>query len=1191
MVNLILPCFLVCSSISLAQQPDSMNGLPLVFSDDFESGRDRWEVTDEVSWTHRDVDGNHVFGINRRNSDYKPAVRSPFHIALVKELKVGDFVMTFRVRSTNDTGNHRDCCVFFGHQDAQNFYYVHLGAKPDPVAGQIMIVNDEPRVAITSNTRETPWTDDWHEVKVVRDSAAGTIEVYFDDMEKPHMAVKDETFGTGRIGIGSFDDMNDFDDVRIYGRPAKFAEQTPKGPWERWIEGEMPFFSCVVDSRGTRAPRALVFPLGQDVYLAWDVDLLRVAAVWQAAGEPFRNASMSVNSYPYMLKKVGMGQKSLPTPIGDLWFGSGIHPGVHRYPNVSPDNRGIRDLTWQAWEGTRDPRVIKSKEPPSGKGSLPHGLMDVDVTEVADHYLMNFEGWLDVPETGDYTFGLVADDRANLFINDERVVGNGPDSPATIHLEAGEHPIRVDFTEFAGGQSLLATWSGPGFENHLLSVPADMRDPRPLQPNEKEVGRGGLDPQLARFLGVDLKDGGAIEYEVGDTRCREQFRLTKEGVERQIEVAPHDQTIDLLVSTRAADPAKFEVRGAGTLQRMGFNLVCRIPASETTGKTTILFKPEAAIKPAPAPSVAKRRWPESVRIPLPNSPTESALNVEQIPLPIENPWDRAVRGAGIDFFPDGRLAMVTFDGDVWLADGLKPGSKEIVWSRFTSGLHEPQGLRVRDGELFVFDRNGIWQLVDRDENGEADYHELFCSQIVQTAETREYASAIEVEADGSFLVCKPAQNASSNASGSILRISPDGKTVTEVARGLRQPFLGHDPKTGAIGVSDQQGNWVPSTPVIFAQQGAFYGHPGIEADNQRPVTPPLTWIPHQTCASSTSLVWMRGTQMGGLNDHAVLLSYHPPKLFAVHTDIDDVISQGGVTELPVSLNAPLLKGAVNPADGLLYLTGFQIWGTSATEVSWFGRIRPDTSRTWTVPASARVEQRGILLTFDSPLSESASATESYGVRRWNYQRTKAYGSPNLKLDGTPGTEDLVVASAKLSNDKRSVFLGIPNMREVMQLEVSYDLAAADETPISHQTFLTAHLLRNVDLTQLGFADNEVDLTSEGVVIAKAPMTPTAEKGQLLYTQLGCVACHSIDGTMEGKSGPTWKNLFGLKRKIVGSGETVTADEAWLRESILNPAAKIAEGAVTGEAGMPIYEGVLNEEQLESLVLYIRSLGG
>jgi len=211
-MGLVFPC--------INQAKDRLGAnLPLVFEEDFEKGRNRWETTDEKSWTHREVGGNHVFGINRRKSDYKPGVRSPYHIALISGVKVADFLITFRVRSTKDTGNHRDCCVFFNYQDPQNFYYVHLGARPDPHSGQIMIVKNDPRKALTENKNKTPWKNEtWHQVKLVRDTVKGTIEVYFDDMKNPHMKVVDKTFGRGRIGIGSFDDMNDFDDIKLRGR-------------------------------------------------------------------------------------------------------------------------------------------------------------------------------------------------------------------------------------------------------------------------------------------------------------------------------------------------------------------------------------------------------------------------------------------------------------------------------------------------------------------------------------------------------------------------------------------------------------------------------------------------------------------------------------------------------------------------------------------------------------------------------------------------------------------------------------------------------------------------------------------------------------------------------------------------------------------------------------------------------------
>ena len=65
----------------------------------------------------------------------------------------------------------------------------------------------------------TPWKNEtWHRVKLVRDADTGKIEIFFDDMTKPLMSVVDKTFGRGRIGIGSFDDMNDFDDIRLRGR-------------------------------------------------------------------------------------------------------------------------------------------------------------------------------------------------------------------------------------------------------------------------------------------------------------------------------------------------------------------------------------------------------------------------------------------------------------------------------------------------------------------------------------------------------------------------------------------------------------------------------------------------------------------------------------------------------------------------------------------------------------------------------------------------------------------------------------------------------------------------------------------------------------------------------------------------------------------------------------------------------------
>ena len=209
-------CLLPMASLLAGELAD--DGGQVLFSDDFEKSSDRWQFLDPDTWKIAHRDGNNTLEITERQSAYKPPVRSPGHVALIRDLKVGSFDITFRVRSTKDTGNHRDCCVFFGYQDDQHFYYVHLGAKPDPHSGQIMIVKEAPRKAMTKNERLTPWDDQWHNVRVRRDLESGSIEVYFDDMKTPHMKVNDKTFGAGRVGIGSFDDLNEFDDVVVTAR-------------------------------------------------------------------------------------------------------------------------------------------------------------------------------------------------------------------------------------------------------------------------------------------------------------------------------------------------------------------------------------------------------------------------------------------------------------------------------------------------------------------------------------------------------------------------------------------------------------------------------------------------------------------------------------------------------------------------------------------------------------------------------------------------------------------------------------------------------------------------------------------------------------------------------------------------------------------------------------------------------------
>jgi hypothetical protein len=192
--------------------------LPIVFSDDFAKGADRWQPTDSGAWKV-DALKDKAFAYHQfKNSSYKPPHRSPLNIALVKDLLVGDFILDAKVLSTGKDGPHRDMCLFFGYQDSAHFYYVHIAKKADDHANQIFIVNGADRKKISAKSTDgTPWDDKWHHVKIVRTVADGKIEIYFDDMKTPIMSATDKTFTWGQVGIGSFDDSGYWQDVTVRG--------------------------------------------------------------------------------------------------------------------------------------------------------------------------------------------------------------------------------------------------------------------------------------------------------------------------------------------------------------------------------------------------------------------------------------------------------------------------------------------------------------------------------------------------------------------------------------------------------------------------------------------------------------------------------------------------------------------------------------------------------------------------------------------------------------------------------------------------------------------------------------------------------------------------------------------------------------------------------------------------------------
>lgn len=213
----VLMAALAATSIVAAEYPTLADDWPLVLAEDFSLGAERWTPTDPAVWSVDKVDDNPCYRL-LRPGNYRPPHRSPYHFSLLKDVYLADFVLEARVRSTSRDYPHRDMCIIFGYQDPAHFYYVHFGKQKDDHANQVFIVNAADRMKISLSSSEgTPWDDAWHQIKLVRRVDQGTIEVYFDNLDKPVMQARDRTFSWGQIGLGSFDDTGDWDDVSIRG--------------------------------------------------------------------------------------------------------------------------------------------------------------------------------------------------------------------------------------------------------------------------------------------------------------------------------------------------------------------------------------------------------------------------------------------------------------------------------------------------------------------------------------------------------------------------------------------------------------------------------------------------------------------------------------------------------------------------------------------------------------------------------------------------------------------------------------------------------------------------------------------------------------------------------------------------------------------------------------------------------------
>ncbi|MFC4767056.1 cytochrome c oxidase subunit II [Effusibacillus consociatus] len=241
---------------------------------------------------------------------------------------------------------------------------------------------------------------------------------------------------------------------------------------------------------------------------------------------------------------------------------------------------------------------------------------------------------------------------------------------------------------------------------------------------------------------------------------------------------------------------------------------------------------------------------------------------------------------------------------------------------------------------------------------------------------------------------------------------------------------------------------------------------------------------------------------------------------------------------------------------------------------------------WTLVPAVILVGLGIYSTQMTYDIQKASAADAYVIevvgRKWSWEFKYPNGASTINEFMIPEGKNVVlkVTSADVIHSfwlpaARIKQDAVPGRETLIPLE---KMTAGTYPVICAEYCGTAHTKMLATLT-IG-TEQQFD---KFLVDAKKASEEGPQAGKKLAMQ-NCLSCHATDDTTK-TAGPSWKGLYGSDRKLQG-GTTVKADEAYLKESILNPGAKIPEGYSNG---MPPFQGKLDEKQINSIIEYIKTL--
>jgi hypothetical protein len=432
--------------------------------------------------------------------------------------------------------------------------------------------------------------------------------------------------------------------------------------------------------------------------------------------------------------------------------------------------------------------------------------------------------------------------------------------------------------------------------------------------------------------------------------------------------------------------------------------------------------------------------------------------------------------AGMAWVGSGRLAVAIRKGEVWMIDGVlaeKPA--DMQFHRYASGLHEPLGL-LSDGEDFLTaQRSEVTRLSDRDGDGLADSYLREAGGWAVTGNYHAYTYGPERDGEGQLWVTlnvgmgELADNRL-GWHGWGGTVGADGSFVPQ-AMGMRSPSgLGAN-AAGDMFFSDQQGTWVPATPIYHLRPGVFYGNqealatldlPGSAVEMPSPpaanvpypealrsstaFVPPAVWLPYNKMGRSATdleLIDCDG-RFGPFDGQFLVGEFTNSGINRVFLEKVGGDYQGACFPFLDGFPAAVFRLEFAPDGSLFVGMTNRGWSSLGNRAYGLQRVRLKGG----VPFSVR-EMRampdGFELTFSEPIDPETALPESFSMSSFTYLYSSAYGSDEIDAEVLPVTAVIPAA------DGMSLRLQVGGLRELYVHELHLDgLRAAGGGGLVHR---------------------------------------------------------------------------------------------------------------------------------------------